>query len=96
MKSPEFLQKLHKLVNGALDNVLVKIRTQLPKIKEQDIDFIAYILAGFSPRSVCLFTDNKIKNFYNKRSRLINRIEESDAPDKDFILSVLYKRMNSK
>lgn len=96
MKSPEFLQKLHKLVNGALDNVLVKIRAQLPKIKEQDIDFIAYILAGFSPRSVCLFTDNKIKNFYNKRSRLINRIEESDAPDKDFILPVLYKRMNSK
>ena len=43
--------------------------------------------AGFSPRAICIFTDIKVKNFYNKRSRLKEKILASDAPDKEWFVS---------
>ena len=71
------------------------MRRQLPKFKDRDIIFIALILAGFSPRSVALFTDITIKNYYNIKYRLMERIMNSDAPDKDFFISELDKALSN-
>lgn len=82
MRSKKNLKSIESAVNQYMDNIVVKLREQCPFIKEDDIIFITLLFAGFSPRAVCLFTDIKLKYYYNKKSRLIDRILSSEAPDK--------------
>ena len=44
-------------------------------------------MPDFPLRAVCIFTNIKIKNFYNRRSRLKDRILASDALDKEYFVS---------
>lgn len=92
-KSDKSLERLQNVVNQCKDNILNRIREQLPKFKESDILFITLVLSGFSPRSVCLFMDISIGNYYNKWTRLRARILKSDAVDKELFLRVLNNRL---
>lgn len=81
MRSPESLAELEQLVNAYNDNLIQRIRVQIPGLTKKDIAFLTYLYSGFSPRAICLFTDIKIKNFYNRRTRMRDRILASGAPD---------------
>lgn len=74
-------------VNKYMNNIAVALREQCSFLKEEDLIFIILVYAGFAPRTVCMFTNIKFKHFYNKRSRLIERIKKSDAIDKDWFVS---------
>lgn len=87
LRDNKSIHDLEALVNKYLDNILVRLKEQLPDLNSKDYHFLTYLYAGFSPRAVCVFTDIKIKNFYNRRSRLKERIMKSDAPDKVFFVS---------
>ena len=87
LRDSKSIRELECNVNRFLDNILVKVKEQLPELSRNDLIFLTYLYAGFSPRAVCIFTDIKIKNFYNRRSRLKERILASDAPDKEFFVS---------
>ena len=73
-------------VDTYIGGIVTRLRSQCQFLKEDDITFLALIYAGFSVRSVCLFTSIKYQHFYVKKSRLIKRIKDSNAPDKDFFL----------
>ena len=83
LKDNKSVAELENIVNEYLDDILIRIKEQIPDLPEKDLVFLTYLYAGFSLRAVCVFTDIKIKNFYNRRSRLKERILGSDAPDKD-------------
>ncbi|MCM1484454.1 MAG: hypothetical protein NC043_08965 [Muribaculaceae bacterium] len=87
LRSSKSLSELESMVDTYLDSLLSKAKAQMPWLSKSDITFLTYLYAGFSPRAVCLFTDIKIKNFYNRRSRLKERILASDAPDKEMFAS---------
>lgn len=87
LRDTKSITELEGIVNRYMDNILVKVREQLPELNRKDLIFLTYLYAGFSPRAVCIFTDIKIKNFYNRRSRLKERILESNASDKEFFVS---------
>lgn len=87
LRDTKSITELESIVNRYMDNILVKIREQLPELNRKDLIFLTYLYAGFSPRAVCIFTDIKIKNYYNRRSRLKDRILESNAPDKEIFAS---------
>lgn len=76
-------------VETHLGGILSALRSQCPFLKEDDVCFLALSYAGFSPRSICLFTGIKYKHHYVKKARLIERIKKSEAPDKDLFLSKL-------
>lgn len=86
-RSPKALVELENIVNTYLDDILLRLRQQIPSLTQNDIVFFTYLYAGFSPRAVCIFCDIKIKNFYNRRSRLRARILESGAPDAEYFAS---------
>ncbi len=88
-KTPEMRQQLERLVNDCFDNVIVKMREQLPKFKEADIWFVTLKLAGFSQHAICLFADMTIGNYYNKWTRLRKRILDSDSPNKEIFYALL-------
>ena len=85
LRDPKSLLELEGFVNRFLDNILDKVKDQLPELNKKDLIFLTYLYAGFSPRGVCIFTDIKIKNYYQRRSRLRERILASDAPDKELL-----------
>lgn len=87
LRDSKSVAELETIVNMYLDNILIKIKEQLPGLSIADIKFLTYLYAGFSPRAICIFTDIKIKNFYNRRSRLKERILESEAPLKEWFVS---------
>lgn len=87
LRDSKSIAELEELVNTYLDNIMVRVREQLPELGRNDMVFLTYLYAGFSPRAVCIFTDIKIKNFYNRRSRLKERILASDAPDREYFVS---------
>ena len=87
LRDSKSVAELEDIVNSCLDNILVRIKDQLPELKRNDLVFLTYLFAGFSPRAICIFTDIKIKNFYNRRSRLKERILASEAPDKEYFVS---------
>lgn len=81
MRSSKSLAELEKLVDTYNDGIMQQIRTQIPELTRKDITFLIYLYSGFSPRAICLFTDIKIKNFYNRRARLRDKILASGSAD---------------
>lgn len=78
-------------VDILLEGLITSLRMQCPFLKEDDISFLGLIYAGFSVRAVCMFMGMEYQHFYVKKSRLIKRIEASDAPDKELFISKLRK-----
>lgn len=83
------LLRIKEIVNLCHDNILTRMQDQFPKFKETDITFCSLVIAGFSPRAICLLMDIERGNYYNKWTRLRRRISESDAPDKNCFLNTL-------
>lgn len=90
LRDSKSVEALEEIVNEYLDNTMLRLRDQVPELTVNDLKFLAYIYAGFSPRAVCIFMNIKIKTFYNRRNLLKERILASEAPDKEYFVS----RMN--
>lgn len=87
LRDTKNIVELENIVNTYLNNILSRAKEQLPCLNRKDLVFLTYLYAGFSPRAICIFTDIKIKNYYNRRSRLKDRILASDAPDREYFVS---------
>ena len=87
--SKKGLAEIVDAVDIYMGGIVSDLRTQCTFLKEADINFLALLYAGFSVRAVCMFTGIKYDYFYVKKSRLIKRIEASDAPDKSLFLEKL-------
>ena len=93
IKKDDSIEQLKDFVDQYRDNILSRMRQQLPRFKEADITFCALLLAGFAPRTICLLINIQYGNYYNKWTRIRARISNSDAPDKDFFLNALNKSL---
>ena len=78
--------ELERIINECKDNLMEKMRTQLPHFREVDFQLLSYIIVGFSNRAMSVFLDIKIDNLYNRIYRLKERIAVSEAPDRDIFL----------
>lgn len=89
LQRPESINKIRKIVNDCRNNILLKLKEQIPSLKQTDIDFLALYLCGFNHKAICLILDINVGNYYNKRKRIKERIEKSNAPDKILFLHYL-------
>ena len=83
------LREIVEAVDTYIGGIVSKLKDQCPSIKNDDIDFLALLYAGFSVRAVCMFLGISYSNFYTKKSRLKKAIQSSDAIDKDLFLKKL-------
>lgn len=83
------LTEIVEAVDIYMGGIVTDLRTQCGFLKDADINFLALLYAGFSVRAVCMFTGIKYDYFYVKKSRLIKRIETSEASDKFLFLKKL-------
>lgn len=89
MKQPESIVHLRDIIDECHDGIITRLREQIPELRESDLTFLTFVLAGFSPRAVALFTDIKLGNYYNRRTRIRARIAASGAPDTSLFLAAL-------
>lgn len=83
------LQDLENIVNECNDDVVRRIRVEIPQLNEKEMSLLIYLYCGFSSRTVCLLMGDKLENYYNKKSRLKNKILKSNAVDKDEFVQLM-------
>ena len=86
---PKAQKDLEKGLNEDYDEVVKKLREQLPKIKEEDILLFCFSASGFSSTTISTLLEKDKPYVYNRLYRLKSRISSSDAPDKELFLSLL-------
>lgn len=82
-------QEIEEVVNACYDDVMAKVRRELPGLKESELDLLRYIYAGFSLRVISFFTGDSINYTAVKKSRLKAKIAKSDAPSKELFVNLM-------
>lgn len=90
--SPQGVVEIVEAVDRHMGGLVSRLREQCPFIKETDVNFLGLIYAGFSVRAVCMFTGMEYQHFYVKRSRLMKRIHNSDAPDRELFIDRMKRK----
>lgn len=85
----EMWQELEKIVNTVHDNVMEKLHSDFPAMKQSDRRLLCYIFGGFSPQVISLFMRDNVANIYARKSRLKARIKNSGSPHSPLFLSLL-------
>lgn len=93
LRADDFIEELLVLINNCENNIISRISEQLPDIKDIDIKILVYSIVGFRAKAICTFLDISQSNLYTRRSRLIKKIEQSDAKDKKEFLQFINDRL---
>lgn len=83
------LSQLENIVNTYRNQLMTDFRKDFPGLHADNYQFATYLFAGFSLRAISIIMNEKIENIYNKKSRLKNRVKNSDSPRKEEYLSLL-------
>lgn len=86
---PKSIAEIERLVNDCKNDIIAKMRCQLPALKEKDLTFIVLTLAGFNARAIGLVLDMHTNSTYKKKKQLISTISNSSAPDREWFASEL-------
>lgn len=79
------LKKLEGFVNQYKDNLMSRFRATFPDMKESDYILYLYTVAGFSPRAISTFINEKLEVVYNRKSRLKQKINRELSSDNEFV-----------
>ena len=91
LRSNKSLDGLEMMLNKNYDNVVVKLKEQMPKLSNEDLRLFVFVASGFSSTTISTILEKEKSVVYNRIWRLKNRISASEAPDKDFFLECLNK-----
>lgn len=80
------ITELEAILNTNLDNIMARLRAELPHLKEKDYTFLTYLYARFSGKTIATFMRLERNHIYQIKYRLRDEIKASDAPSKDFFL----------
>lgn len=76
-------------INECFGGIMKKVRQGFPKFKEEDFILLCYCLAGFSRQSIGAFMGKDTDYVSMRKSRLKNRIRNSNFSDKDILIEYL-------
>ncbi|MBR6415276.1 MAG: hypothetical protein IKS22_04125 [Bacteroidales bacterium] len=79
------LQEIEKIVNGSQDGIMTKLREEI-NLPEKDYQLCCYFIAGLNPSSIRLLTDEGKSNIYSRKSRIKQKIKESNSPNAPLFL----------
>ncbi|MDE6741217.1 MAG: hypothetical protein K2J58_02675 [Muribaculaceae bacterium] len=87
--SKDGLRQVEEEVNRYLDGIVSKLRVECEQLKEKDIVLCCLIFAGFSVKAICFILDITTNNFYVRKKRLIQKINDSGVQNKDLFIARL-------
>lgn len=68
-------KKFEARINADLDDIVSKIRSDFPKLKDDDIRFICYLIVGFDTSTISFLMDISKENVRVKKHRLREKSE---------------------
>lgn len=81
--------ELEAILNTNLDNIMARLRDELPHLMEKDYAFLTLLYARFSGKTIATFMKLERNHIYQIKHRLRDEIKFSDAPSRDFFLKNL-------
>ncbi len=89
LKDSQTIVKIEELVNLYKDNVMARLREQIPTLKDGNCRLAIMVFAGLSLRTISLVYGIPLQSVSNKVQRLRNKITEINPPDKENFLENL-------
>ena len=68
-------------INADLDDIVSKIRSDFPKLKDDDIRFICYLIVGFDTSTISFLMDISKENVRVKKHRLREKLNGYSGPN---------------
>ncbi len=75
--------QLENKINAELDNIILHLRGDLPKLSNDDMRFICYCIIGFDATLISVILNLSMENVYTKKSRLKAKINALNSPYKE-------------
>lgn len=94
---PDLFSVLQRNLDRYCNQIMTRLRTQVPRIKGENLRLITLFFAGFPYETVqLLLGKNSISSLKTARSRLRKEILDADAPDADLFLKMLEMKSGRK
>lgn len=74
-------KKFEARINADLDDIVSKIRSDFPKLKDDDIRFICYLIVGFDTSTISFLMDIFKENVRVKKHRLREKLNGYSGPN---------------
>lgn len=74
-------KKFEARINADLDDIVSKIRSDFPKLKDDDIRFICYLIVGFDTSTISFLMDICKENVRVKKHRLREKLNGYSGPN---------------
>lgn len=74
-------KKFEARINADLDDIVSKIRSDFPKLKDDDIRFICYLIVGFDTSTISSLMDISKENVRVKKHRLREKLNGYSGPN---------------
>lgn len=74
-------KKFEARINADLDDIVSKIRSDFPKLKDDDIRFICYLIVGFDTSTISFLMDISKDNVRVKKHRLREKLNGYSGPN---------------
>lgn len=91
-RDPGKIEQLEISFNIIMNNFFKRLREQCKSLNEKDLQIAVLLVAGCSPKAVCYYLDMNPKTLYSRRERLIKKINNSEAQDKDEFIKAIKKK----
>ncbi len=88
-KDKQYYMQLENTVNEYNDDVMLKLRNDIPGIKESDYKLLCYIIIGFSNRFISILLDEKPQNIATRKSRLRTKIINCDSKNRELFMEFM-------
>lgn len=85
----DHLKEIENYVDEISNNLYKSFTQEFYDLSNDKRRLFLYYLLGFSPRSISVFLDQKISTIYNRKSRLKDEFEKSNALRRPEYLNVL-------
>lgn len=87
--NPATKQEVEEVLNACYNNIIERIKQDMPGLKQKDTDLLIYILAGFSTRAISVLLDETPQNVAVKKYRLKQKMSLIESVDKDYYINLL-------
>ena len=74
-------KKFEAWINADLDDIVSKIRSDFPKLKDDDIRFICYLIVGYDTSTISFLMDISKENVRVKKHRLREKLNGYSGPN---------------
>lgn len=82
-------KNLEQILNDGLDNIMAKLRSEMPKLKEMDYSVFCLIAIGFDVTTISYLLNVTMNTVYIRKSRMKQNIEAENPPHKIQFMELL-------